>query len=88
MLGLVHHVAPTAGLIDRATELATAVAASSPQAMRAGLRFVAETRDLPWTQAGEVARLTRQELFQTPDFAEGIRAFREKRPPQWPSRVE
>ena len=27
----------------------------------------------------------REELFQSPDFQEGLRAFKEKRAPKWPS---
>jgi enoyl-CoA hydratase/carnithine racemase len=78
-IGLAHHVTPPAELMDRAGEIAHAVAASSATALRSGLRFAAETRDLDRQTAGELARRYREEIFRTPDFAEKIRAFREKR---------
>jgi enoyl-CoA hydratase/carnithine racemase len=82
-MGLAHYVAPTSELMGRAGEIASAAAAASPMAMRTGLRFVAETRGLDSEKSGQTARRFREELFQTADFAEGIRAFREKRPPKW-----
>jgi len=84
-MGLAHRVIPATELEARASEIAAEVAAASPEAVGAGLRFVAETRGLAWEQAGESAQRFRQELFRTPGFTEGIRAFREKRRPRWPS---
>src|SRR5207244_6242828 len=69
-MGLAHHVTPAAELMDHAGEIASAVAASSPTALRSGLRFVAESRGIDRDTAGQVARRYREELFQTPDFAE------------------
>ena len=84
-MGLIHQVAPEAVLEERAVEVAQALAAFSPSAIQAGLRFVQEARGKSWGAAGEVARRVREQVFESPDFQEGIRAFREKRPPQWPS---
>jgi enoyl-CoA hydratase/carnithine racemase len=84
-MGIAHYVASASDVQARAAGIAAAVAAASPEALRRGLRFVAETRGLEYEAAGASAHRFRRELFNTPDFAEGIRAFREKREPQWPS---
>jgi len=85
--GLVHHVVPGAELDARAFEIASTLAAASPMALRSGLMFVQQTRGKSWTDAGEIARQIRDQVFQGEDFQEGIRAFREKRQPHWPSIV-
>jgi enoyl-CoA hydratase/carnithine racemase len=82
-MGLVHEVAGDA--VARATEIAEAVAAFSPSAIRSGLEFVQEVRGRNWHEAGEIARRVRGAVFASADFQEGLRAFREKRTPSWPS---
>jgi enoyl-CoA hydratase/carnithine racemase len=49
------------------------------------MSFVQQVRDRSWTDAGEIARLVRGEVFNSEDFREGIEAFRAKRKPIWPS---
>ena len=82
-LGLVHEVAP--GAEKRALEVAETVANFSPSAIHNGLSFVQEVRGMDWKEAGSVARRVRDWVFTGPDFQEGVRAFREKRSPRWPS---
>jgi len=81
--GLVHEVA--ANSEQRAREAARALAESSPTAIRRGLSFVHEARGKDWKSAGDIARRTRDEVFESKDFNEGLKAFREKRAAQWPS---
>lgn len=82
-MGLVHEVTPR--LDERATELAVALAQSSPTALRSGLSFVHEVRGRDWKSAGEIARRIRDEVFESEDFQEGLQAFLEKRGARWPS---
>ena len=82
-MGLVHEVA--SDLETRAVELAASLAESSPTAIRSGLSFVHEVRGRDWKTAGEIARRIRDDVFESEDFAEGRRAFQEKRAPRWPS---
>ena len=83
-LGFVEELAPAGGAWDRALELAETVAQNSPvglrnakKAMRLGsgtdLHAGLEIEDACW----------RATAF-SPDRAEGVRAFAEKRAPRWP----
>jgi enoyl-CoA hydratase/carnithine racemase len=81
--GLVHEVADDAE--KRALEVAETVANFSPSAIHNGLGFVQEVRGMSWEETGKVARRVRDWVFTSPDFQEGLRAFREKRQPRWPT---
>jgi enoyl-CoA hydratase/carnithine racemase len=82
-MGLVHEIAADPNA--RAMEIAQALSEASPTAIRSGLDFVQEVRNKDWATAGIIARRVRDELFRSLDFQEGVRAFKEKRPPKWPS---
>jgi len=82
--GLVHHIVEPGALMERAREIAGAIAEASPTAIHTGLAFVRDARGRSWEEAGELARQMRNQVFHSADFQEGIRAFQEKRPPRWP----
>jgi enoyl-CoA hydratase/carnithine racemase len=82
-LGLVHEVAEDASA--RALEIARTVAHFSPTALHEGIGFVLQTRGLDPHAAGAIGREARNRVFEGEDFREGLRAFREKRAPCWPS---
>ena len=82
-MGLVHEVVEDPA--PRALELAELIAAYSPTSIRSGMRFVQETRGADSHTGGEIARRIRNQVFRSADFQEGLRAFREKRRPKWPS---
>jgi enoyl-CoA hydratase/carnithine racemase len=82
-MGLVQEISPDAE--NRAMEVAREIASWSPTSIRSGMTFVQEMRGLTWKDAGEVARRVRNEVFESADFREGVRAFHEKRVAKWPS---
>ena len=81
--GLVHEIVDDP--VARAMEIADGLSKNSPTAVRSGMDFVHEVRGQDWERAGTIARRVRDELFKSADFQEGVRAFREKRQPKWPS---
>jgi enoyl-CoA hydratase/carnithine racemase len=83
--GLVHQVVARDVLMPRATEIARAIAQSSPAAISAGLAFVRDSKGKSHEEAGALARHMREKIFRGADFHEGLRAFQEKREPHWPS---
>jgi enoyl-CoA hydratase/carnithine racemase len=83
-IGLVNHVVDEAG--DAALELAAEIAANAPISLRGNKRMIRELRraefGLPEDLERELIEL-RESCFYTEDFREGVRAFGEKRAPEW-----
>jgi len=80
-LGLVDRLVEPAALLTAAQALAAAIAANAPLAVRAVKRALAESAGLPEAEAHAVVGRHRQPLDATADYAEGLAAWAERRPP-------
>jgi enoyl-CoA hydratase len=85
-LGLLNRVVERDRLMDAAFELADAIAANAPLAVRATRDGVRELLDLPLEQAYRRQEELGRPLRRTEDAREAQRAFVEKRRPVWKGR--
>lgn len=81
--GLVNRVVPNERCVEAAKELARAVASRPPVAVMLGKDAVLAAFDTTLDAGLEAERRNFFLLFATEDRNEGMRAFLEKRPPQW-----
>jgi 2-(1,2-epoxy-1,2-dihydrophenyl)acetyl-CoA isomerase len=78
-IGLVNHVYPAEGFEERVQRYALGLAAQAPIAMAKIKRSIDRALDTGLDEVLENERFHQQDIFRTEDFAEGVRAFLEKR---------
>ncbi|KLL11283.1 MULTISPECIES: enoyl-CoA hydratase/isomerase family protein [Protofrankia] len=85
-LGIVNTVVPDAEFDDTVRAWARKLASKSPLLIRLGKDAINATRDLALGEALDVLQAQLALAFTTEDLVEGVRAFREKRAPEWKMR--
>ena len=84
--GMVNTVCEPGAAVECALDLAARVNANAPLAVRASRQLVLDAPSLDDREGMRRAAAAMGELAGTDDFAEGPRAFIEKRPPEWQGR--
>ena len=84
--GLVNILCEPGGAVASAEALAERINANAPLAVRATRRAVLDGLTLDVADGIRAAGRFSAQLADTDDFAEGPRAFVEKRPPRWTGR--
>lgn len=82
-VGLIGEVVPDGTALDRAREVAAAIAANGPVAVQAVLRALRATEGVPEAEAMRLDSEIGMAVYASDDAREGPRAFVEKRTPQF-----
>jgi enoyl-CoA hydratase len=82
-IGLIGHVVPDGQALGKALEIAEAIAANGPLAVRAILRVIRETEGMAENEAFALEAKVGMAVFASEDAKEGPRAFAEKRRPEF-----
>ena len=82
-IGLIGHVVPDGQALGKALEIAAAIAANGPVAVRAILRVIRETEGMAENEAFALEAKVGMAVFASEDAREGPRAFAEKRRPEF-----
>lgn len=85
-IGLVDRLVAADAVMATARELAEAIAENAPLAVRAVKRALADSHGQPFEQARAIVNALRASLDTTEDYAEGLAAFAERRPPRFSGR--
>lgn len=85
-IGLVNYVVPPEQVMPKAEELAKAIAANGPLAVKAIKRAVERCSGVPLAEAFKIENEIAREVMTTEDAKEGPRAFMEKRTPVYKAR--
>ena len=86
MMGLVNRVVPRDQVMAEARKLADTICLNGPLAVRACKQSSKESTFLPLKEALVNEMTFSASVFMSDDAKEGIKAFKEKRPPVWKGR--
>ena len=81
--GMVNRVVPVSDYLNEALKLADEIASRAPLAVRAAKKMINAAYESSLTNALAEEKQTFYELFNTEDQKEGMKAFIEKRKPEW-----